>query len=264
MSIQGVQPKLSAKLAVKNENFEMVTTGGTYILKPPHIYYPSLPENEDLSMRLAAATGIEVPFHGLCYAKDGTLTYFIRRFDRYGKGKKRMQEDFAQLTGNNRDTKYEASVEQLIPVLDDHCTFPLIEKIKLFRRILFSFLIGNEDMHLKNYSLIVREKKVELSPAYDLVNSTLAMKGAQDESALPLKGKKKNFTQNDFTKYLGSERLTLREQVVTQELGRFTKAIPRWEELIKSSFLPTEMQREYAALVQERRARLGISKLGLA
>lgn len=258
MSIQGVQPKLSVKLSIKSESFEMVTTGGTYILKPPRVNYPSLPENEDLTMRLAGATGIDVPLHGLCYAKGGTLTYFIRRFDRYGRGKKRMQEDFAQLTGKSRDTKYEASVEQLIPVLEEHCTFPLIEKIKLFRRILFSFLVGNEDMHLKNYSLIVRENKVELSPVYDLVNSTLAMKGAEDESALPLKGKKKNLTRNDFIKYLGSEQLSLREQVIAQELDRFTKVFPEWEKLIESSFLPDEMQQEYLALVGERRTKLQI------
>lgn len=258
MSIQGVQPKLSAKLSVKNERFEVVSHGGTYILKPPHVNYPALPENEALTMQLAAMCGIDVPLHGLCYAKDGTFTYFIRRFDRYGRAKRRMQEDFAQLTGRSRDTKYEASIEQLIQVLDEHCAFPQLEKIKLFRRILFSFLVGNEDMHLKNYSLIVREKKVALSPAYDLLNSTLAVDGAEEESALPLGGKKKNLTRNDFIQYLASERLMLNEHVISQERERFSKAIPGWEKLIKASFLPSEMQQRYVELVRERKIRLKI------
>ncbi|MFO7524882.1 MAG: HipA domain-containing protein, partial [Ignavibacteriaceae bacterium] len=106
MSIQGVQPKLSAKLKVKKGIFEVVDKGGEYILKPQNIMYPQLPENEDLTMRLAEEIGLDVPLHGLIYSKDQKLTYFIKRFDRYGKGKKYAVEDFAQLSGNNRNTKY--------------------------------------------------------------------------------------------------------------------------------------------------------------
>ena len=88
MSIQGVQPKLSAVLNIKNEKFELVDKGGKYILKPQHNLYYQLPENEDLTMRLAELIGLEIPVHGLIWSKDNSLTYFIKRFDRNGQNDK--------------------------------------------------------------------------------------------------------------------------------------------------------------------------------
>ena len=103
MSIQGVQLKLSAVLKVKAGAFDVVDRHGRFILKPPSLDFPELPENEDLTMRLAAAVGIEVPVHGLVRARDGSLTYFIRRFDREGRTRVPL-EDFAQLSGASRET----------------------------------------------------------------------------------------------------------------------------------------------------------------
>ena len=177
MSIQGIQPKLSAILNIKDGLFVIVDKSGRYILKPQHHIFPELPQNEDLTMRLAASIGVEVPLHGLIYSKDGSLTYFIRRFDRKGQKDKIAVEDFAQLAGLSRDTKYNFSMERLVKLIDDYCTFPTIERAKLFKLVLFNFLIGNEDMHLKNYSIIIRNDKVELSPAYDLLNSSIVLKG---------------------------------------------------------------------------------------
>ena len=111
MSIQGVQPKLSAILNIKDGLFEIVDKGGKYILKPQHHTFPELPQNEDLTMRLAASIGIGVPLHGLIYSKDNSLTYFIKRFDRKGQKDKIAVEDFAQLSGMSRDTKYNYSME---------------------------------------------------------------------------------------------------------------------------------------------------------
>jgi serine/threonine-protein kinase HipA len=88
MSIQGVQPKLSVRLDLKNEIFEIVDTGGRYIFKPQTKNYKEVPENEDVTMRLAELIGIDVPLHGMVFSKDNTLTYFIRRFDRVGRNKK--------------------------------------------------------------------------------------------------------------------------------------------------------------------------------
>ena len=82
MSIQGVQKKLSAKLKIKDECFEIVDHKGQYILKPQSDIYPELPENEAITMTLAKTIGLEVPIHGLVYSKDNSLTYFIKRFDR--------------------------------------------------------------------------------------------------------------------------------------------------------------------------------------
>src|SRR5665647_370562 len=132
MSVQGVQPKLSAILDIKNECFEIVDQHGRYILKPQHDIYPELPENEDLTMRLAQYIGLDVPLHGLIYAKDLTLTYFIKRFDRKGHKDKLPLEDFTQLAGLTRDTKYNYSMEKLVGLIDSYCTFPAKEKAKLF------------------------------------------------------------------------------------------------------------------------------------
>ena len=188
MSIQGVQLKLSAVLRVKAGAFDVVDRNGRFILKPPSLDFPELPENEDLTMRLAAAVGIEVPVHGLVRARDGSLTYFIRRFDREGRSRVPL-EDFAQLSGASRETKYESSMEKVAAVVDRFCTFPAIERVKLFERTFFSFLTGNEDMHLKNFSLITRRGRIDLAPAYDLLNSTIALKKPQEEMALPIRGK---------------------------------------------------------------------------
>ncbi len=258
MSIQGVQPKLSAKLRIKEERFEIVDRNGVYILKPQNNFYPELPENEDLSMRLAKLIGIEIPLHGLVYSIDGRFTYFIKRFDRYGKNKKLSLEDFAQLAGKSRETKYDFSMEKIIPLLERNCTFPLLEKIKLFRLTLFNYLIGNEDMHLKNYSIISRNNKIELSPAYDLLNTTIATKNVTEEIALPMSGKKSNLTPKVLIKYWGKERLQLNENVISQIIEEIKKVQSKWEELIKISFLSNPMKEKYMDLLNSRRTKLNI------
>ncbi|GMR25717.1 MAG: HipA domain-containing protein [Ignavibacteria bacterium] len=256
MSIQGVQPKLSARLKVKEKMFEIVDRYGDYILKPQSNFYPEVPENEDLSMRLAHIAGIEIPLHGLVYSIDGKFTYFIKRFDRYGKKKKRSLEDFAQLAGKSRETKYDFSMEKIVAILDEYCTFPVIEKVKLFRLTLFNFLIGNEDMHLKNYSLITRDNKVELSPGYDLLNTIIALPNPQEEIALPIAGKKRNLNSKVLINYWGKERLGLNDVVINQVVNTFTKVRDEWERLINISFLSQKMKGRYLELLNSRRERL--------
>ncbi len=254
MSIQGVQPKLSARLSIRNEMFRVVSTGGHYILKPPNPLFQEIPENEDLTMRLAELAGISVPLHGLVYSKDGSLTYFIKRFDRKGAKGKIPVEDFAQLTGETRDTKYNSSMEKVAAVLDRFCTFPAVEKVKLFRLTIFNFLVGNEDMHLKNFTLITRGPKVELSPAYDLVNTTIALRNPQEELALSLRGKKSRFKAEDFLEYYALERLGLNEKIIANIWDDFIDAFPRWENLVQNSFLSGEMKLAYLDLLGRRKA----------
>jgi serine/threonine-protein kinase HipA len=252
ISIQGVQPKLSVKLNTARSVFQIVDTGGNFIIKPQQDYYPELPENEDLTMRLAAVARINVPLHGMIYSKDDSLSYFIKRFDRLPKGKKIQIEDFAQLSGNTRETKYRSSMEKVAGLVEQFCTFPLIEKVKLFRLTMFSFLCGNEDMHLKNFSLIKREGKIELSPSYDLVNSTIALPHATEELALPVDGKKSGLTRNNLVDYFGRKRLNLAESLLQDELNRFKNCRPVWEQLIDISFLSDTMKEKYRLIVNER------------
>ncbi len=255
MSIQGIQPKLSAVLNTRKSGFELVDTGGRYILKPQNPQYPHLPENEDLSMRLAAAAGILVPLHGLVYSKDGSLTYFIRRFDRVGK-KKIAVEDFSQLLGLSRNTKYDASMEKIARVIDRYCTFPAVEKIKLFRLTLVNFLLGNEDMHTKNFSLMTRDGKVALTPAYDILNTSIVLPDPKEEIALPIKGKKRKLDSQVLIDYFGRIRLGLNRKIISSLLEDLKGVMHIWEKLIDVSFLPREMKREYGLLLERRRVRL--------
>jgi serine/threonine-protein kinase HipA len=251
MSIQGVQPKLSVRLNIKHSIFEIVDVAGRYIIKPQTPNYSEVPENEDLTMRLAGLIGIETPLHGLFYSIDGSMAYFIKRFDRVGRNKKVAVEDFAQLSGMDRETKYNSSMEKLIMLIDKFCTFPAIEKLKLFNLTLFNFLVGNEDMHLKNFSLIRHDLKVELSPAYDLQNSTIVL-NSEEELALPLNGRKNRLTKDDFLHYFAEERLELPQKSIAQTTSRISKAYPGWIELIQKSFLSDNMKAKYKELLNER------------
>lgn len=258
MSIQGMQPKVSAVLRVKDGRLEIVDHGGRYIVKPPHLLDAELPENEALTMSLALTLDIEVPPHGLLLNADGSRSYFIRRFDRKGWDK-RPVEDFAQLTGASRDTKYDASTEQLIEVIDRFCTFPALERLKFFVRLLLAYLTGNEDMHLKNWSLITRDDKVELAPAYDLINSTIPNPRSREELALPLRGRKSNLRARDFWTYLAGERLGLAPTLIEQIKTRLARVSAAWPERIAASFLSVEMKARYLALLDQRRQRLGLA-----
>lgn len=252
MSIQGVQPKLSAVLNTKEGKFEIVDTGGKYILKPQHQLYPKMPENEDLTMKLAKKIGLVVPLHGLVWSKDGTLTYFIKRFDRKGRNEKVPIEDFAQLSGLSRDTKYNFSLEKVVKIIDDYCTFPAIEKLTLFKLVIFSYLVGNEDMHVKNLSIITENNKVTLSPCYDLVNSTIEYIKQDEEIALPLMGKKKHLTRNNLVDYFGVERCKLTPKSIDNVMETIFSAVDKWKELIEISFLSKEMKDKYHALLETR------------
>lgn len=254
LSIQGIQPKLSVSLNLKKEEFEIVEKGGRYILKPPHNDFKEVPQNKDLSMRLAKAVGIEVPFHGMIYNIDGSLSYIIKRFDRL-RSQKVAVEDFSQLLQFTRDEKYRSSMEQIVIVIEKHCTFPILEKIKLFRLMIFNFLIGNEDMHLKNFSLIRNENMVALSPAYDLLNTTIIMK-VKEEIALSIQGKKNKLNRSDFVDYFGIERLGLSEKTILEEFLKFEKAQNLWTKLLTESFLSEPMRIRYQTLIQERWKRL--------
>lgn len=252
LSIQGVQPKLSAVVSVVNQQFEIVDQFGNYIIKPQNDLFPELPQNEDLTMKMAKVYGLEVPFHGLVYSKDESLSYFIKRFDRYSKGKKFATEDFAQLTGNSRDTKYNYTMEKLVRVIDEYCTFPAIEKADFFKRVLFCFLTGNDDMHLKNFSVITKAGKTTLTPVYDFLNSSIAIKSPDEEIALSLKGKRSNFKSSDFISYYAKERLELTDKTIDTILNDMNKSISNWIELIEISFLSDAMKEKYLKLLRNR------------
>jgi serine/threonine-protein kinase HipA len=259
MSIQGVQPKLSAVLNVRAGRFEIVDTGGKFILKPNPPPFAQVPANEALTMTMAAAAGIEVPPHGLVPAVDGSWVYVIKRFDRIGRSGKVPVEDFAQLTGATRDTKYDSSLERVAKVVEDFCTFPAIEKANLARRALFCFLTGNEEMHLKNWSLITADGRIALAPAYDLLNTTVVLENAVEESALPLRSKRRKLTKSDWLDYFCRERLRLPPAVLDGILTDLAKAAPHWQKLIQHSRLSPNARDHYSSILGDRLHRLSLA-----
>lgn len=258
MSVQGVQPKLSVVLNIKEGRFDIVDKYGKYILKPQHPVFPELPQNEDLTMRLAKIIGIEIPLHGLVFSKDNSLNYFIKRFDRKGQKDKIPVEDFAQLAGMSRDTKYNYTMEKLVNLIDDYCTFPVVEKSHLFKRVIFNYLVGNEDMHLKNYSVIIAGGKVQLAPAYDFLNTSIVLTGDIEEIALPIKGKKSNLSREVLINYFGKDRCGLTDKTIEKILNTVKIALPSWFDLIDKSFLTMEMKGKYIMLLQKRIEILGL------
>lgn len=256
MSIQGVQPKLSAVLRVKEGRFEIVDSGGRFILKPCPAEWHEVPENEALTMALAGICSIEVPDFGLVASSDGSWTFWIRRFDRTGRKDRVPLEDFTQLQDRTRDTKYQSSMERVVETIERFCTFPAVEKIKLARRVLFCFLTGNEDMHLKNFSLITTPQKVELSPAYDLLNTSIILRDPKDEMALPIRGKKSNLGRGDLVDYFCGERCGLAPRVLEALLEELGASVERWQGVIRRSFLSEVMQEKYLDLLERRSEKL--------
>lgn len=269
LSIQGAQSKLSAILDLRQQTFAFVDKGGIYILKPESDTWPELPANEAISMTLAERFDIEVPVHGLVRTKDDGLTYFIKRFDRtnhslnaymrnelHWLSNKLAVEDFAQLSNKDRETKYSSSVEEVIKIIDNFATFPRVEYIKLWRRILFNFVIGNEDMHLKNYSLINQNNKWQLAPAYDFLNTTIAIGNPSEESALPINGRKNKLKKQDFIDYLAAERLGLTVKIINSIMAQLEALKPIFIELIGRSYLTSPMKEAYISLIKERYDRL--------
>lgn len=255
ISIQGVQPKFSVVLLEREQSFKEVENNGKFILKPQVQAYKQLPENEDLTMQLVAMTGLNVPWHGLIKCTDDSLSYVVKRFDRTIKEKIPM-EDFSQLIGASRDTKYDVSFEKVAETIEDHCTYPIIENFKLFQRIILAFLLGNEDFHLKNISLITAGDKVQLSPVYDFVNSSIANPNAEEEMALSINGKKKNLNKNDLLKSFAENILFLPSAKIEKETTRLLSFTPSWKKKIEQSFLSETLKEKYKQLIDARAARL--------
>lgn len=252
LSIPGSSSKLNARLSVTNREFRIANRHASYLLKLKRRYNGESPQNEDVTMKMAASCGIEVPLHGLIYAADQTMIFMVRRFDRTGRSGRIHVEDFAQILGKTRETKYESSMEEAAEVIDRYCTFPVVGKMKLFRRTLFSYMVGNGDMHLKNLSLIHRKDKIELSPAYDLINTALSMQEKRNEVALSMGGKRSGFTRQDFFETFAMESLGLHEKAVSTLAGEFRKSLPEWRRLLKISFLSEEKQEAYRQILDSR------------
>lgn len=246
-TVTGVQAKLSLDIARGHAGeplrFTIVGLWGRFILKPQTDRFANLPENEDLTMHMAEAAGIKTVLHSLIRFADGELCYITRRVDRSKKGAKIAMEDMCQLSERLTEDKYKGSYERIAKLIRQHSSAPLLDVVNFWEVVLFSWLTGNADMHLKNFSLFRPGDNYMLTPAYDLLSTALAMPEDDEELALTLNGKKKRIKREDFEKAMRDSGMD--EKAIANLFARFSKAIPKWHELIKASFLPTDLQEAY-------------------
>lgn len=255
-SLTGVQPKLSLNLNKHDGCNRLTIVGlwGDYIFKPQTEAYPQLPENEDLTMHLAEAAKIKVVPHSLIRLSDGKLGYITKRIDRTKNGEKIDMEDMCQLTLHPTEYKYKSSYEQIARTITKYSSTPKLDLTNYMQLLLYCFVTGNNDMHLKNFSLYCPEKDYLLAPAYDLLNTTIVNPKDKEELALPLSGRKTKLRVADF---LNTARtIGLEESVVLRLIKGLQKALPKWQVLIQSSFLDENMKNAYKELIMSRLSRL--------
>lgn len=259
-TVTGVQAKLSLDIsrgkAGEAQRFTIVGLWGKYILKPQTDRFANLPENEDLTMHMAEAAGIKTVPHSLIRFADGELCYITRRIDRTRQGGKIAMEDMCQLSERLTEDKYKGSYERIAKLIRQHSAAPLLDVVNFWEVVVFSWLTGNADMHLKNFSLYRPADNYILAPAYDLLSTALAMPEDDEELALTLNGKKKRIRRDDFEKAMLEN--GMKDNAITKLFDRFSKYVPKWHGLINESFLPKALQKAYHDKIDIMAKRLSI------
>jgi serine/threonine-protein kinase HipA len=255
VAVPGVQPKLSLSIVndtIRNGNRGRLTVvgalGGNYIFKPPSNQFAEMPENEHLTMRIAESFGIETVKSSMIRLQSGELSYITKRIDRTETGEKIHMLDMFQIT--EAFDKYKSSMEKIGKALNDYSDNTLLDKLKFFELAIFSFITGNNDMHLKNFSMIHIADTWTLAPAYDLLNVAIVNPEDTEELALTIEGKKKKLKWEHFER-LGRN-LELNDKQINGVIKRFEKNKPKAIKWIDNSFLSSDYKQKYKTLLEER------------
>lgn len=254
-TLTGVQAKLSLDInkgtAGTTDRFTIVGLWGRYILKPQTDRFASLPEVEDLTMHLAELAKIRVVPHSLIRFADGELCYITRRIDRTEKGEKLPMEDMCQLTERLTEHKYKGSYEQIAKAIQRFSSVPKLDLVNYWEQVVFSWITGNADMHLKNFSLYSTVKgNYTLTPAYDMLSTALVMPEDTEELALALNGKKRKLKKPDFITAMQAS--GLEEKVIENIFRKFLKVKDKWFAFIELSFLSDDMKERYKGIIDEK------------
>lgn len=260
-TVTGVQSKLSMDVnkGGKDEPDRLTIVGlwGRYILKPKSEDFPWLPEVEDLTMHLASIAKIKVVPHTLIRFSDGELTYLTKRIDRDNHGTKLLMEDMCQISERLTADKYKSSYENIAKMIRKFSSAPMLDLVNFWEVVMFSWIMGNSDMHLKNFSLISKEAgNYVLSQAYDLINVHLVFPEDTEELALTLDGRKKKIGRNNFVRAM--ESTGLESKVIENIINKFMNAAPKWYDFIDISFLSQELKEKYKAEIAGNLAKLKI------
>ena len=254
-TLTGVQAKLSLDINKGGRNetdrFTIVGLWGRYILKPQTDRFAHLPELEDLTMHLAELAKLQVVPHSLIRFADGELCYITRRIDRTATGDKLPMEDMCQLTERLTEHKYKGSYEQIAKAIQRYSSVPKLDMVNYWEQVIFSWITGNADMHLKNFSLYSKEQgKYVLTPAYDMLSTALVMPEDTEELALTLNGKKRKIKRVDFVTSMQAS--GLEDKVINNIFAKFAKVKDMWFAFIDQSFLPNEMKEAFKAIIAEK------------
>lgn len=252
-SLTGVQPKLSLHLNEYEGSQRLTIVGlwGGFICKPQTIQFAQMPETEDLHMHLAELAKIGVVPHTLMRMADNSLCYLTKRIDRSNSGEKVAMEDMCQLTERQTEYKYKSSYERIAQAIAQYSSMPKMDVINFFEVILFSWITGNNDMHLKNFSLFEpHDGNIRLTPAYDMMNAVILNSKDDEELALTLNGKKKKLKRSDFI--ISGQTMGIEQKTIERLIGKYVKLLPGMKKLIDNSFLNDRLKDKYAELITER------------
>lgn len=252
-SLTGVQPKLSLHLNEYEGSQRLTIVGlwGGFICKPQTLQFEQMPETEDLTMHLAELARIDVVPHTLIRMADDALCYLTRRIDRTATGEKIAMEDMCQLTERQTEHKYKSSYERIAKAIGQYSSIPKMDITNYFEVILFSWITGNNDMHLKNFSLYEPyDGMIRLAPAYDLINAAILNPKDDEELALTLNGKKKKLKHSDFI--AAGLTMGLERKTIERLIQKYAKLFPKMYTVINNSFLNEELKNKYIELLKER------------
>lgn len=254
-TVPGVQKKLSLHLSDEDTpRLTLVNYPTGYILKPQTDEYIALPEMEYLIMQMAETSGIKtVPYALLRLpSQDNSYAYITKRIDRTN-GKMRAMEDFCQLDGRLTEDKYRGSYERCGKIISEYSELKGLDHTELFIRIVFSFAVGNSDMHLKNFSLIEtaeNSNKYILSAAYDMLSTNVVIPTDKEELALTINGKKQNIRRKDFIKF--AETIGIAEKTADKMIEKIVKLKDKYIAMCRESYMPDDMKETLENLIENR------------
>lgn len=256
-TVTGVQAKLSMDLEHdaygRAQRLTIVGVMGRYILKPQTERFEHLPEMEDLTMHLADIARIPTVPHALIRFEDGELNYITRRIDRTDDGRRLPMEDMCQIAGRLTEQKYQGSYEMIAKLIERYSSVSKLDIINYWEQVVFSWIVGNADMHLKNFSLYSQKPgKYILTPTYDQVSTAIVMPEDTDEMALPLNGFQKKLLAMDFVQAMEATGLT--EQMALRIISRFISLRDKWFACIDESFISESQKIQFKELINKRLA----------
>lgn len=254
-TVPGVQKKLSLHLSREDTpRLTLVNYPTGYILKPQTEEYAALPEMEYLVMQMAEVSGIKTVPHALLRlpSQENAFAYITKRIDR-ADGQMLAMEDFCQLDGRLTEDKYRGSYERCGKIIKMHSTNDGLDLAQLFFRVVFSFAVGNSDMHLKNFSLIETEEGsgvYVLSAAYDMLSTNVVIPSDEEELALTINGKKQNIRRKDFIVFADS--IGMPERSAEKMIEKIIKLKEKYISMCRDSYMPEQMRASLENLIEQR------------